>query len=155
MTRTEMIGFTRENPLVKITHTLFSKGEYIYSNGDGNIYEEHDYLFEDFTSERHNGLRMRSGGAWETGWSLYEESTKREMDYRRSHIGSEIRVWCEECTNNDLAKEIKKEYYSKRGNQPSDKVYYFIETFPKPCLVRDYEKSPRRYYSRGNCYKGR
>ena len=148
MTRTEMIGFARENPLVKITHPLFSKDEYIYGKGDGKVYEEHDYLFEDFTSERHNGLRMRSGGAWETGWSLYEEEKKREMDYRHSHLGSEIRAWCEECTNNDLAREIKKEYYSKRGNQPSDKVYYFIETFPKPCLVRDFQKSPRKYCSK-------
>lgn len=147
MTRTEMIGFARENPLVKITHHLFMKGEYIY--GDGcNIYEEHGYLFEDFTSPQHNGIRMRSGGAWETGWSLYEEITKREMDYRISHTGKEIREWCEECTNNDLAREIRKEYYSKRSNQPSDRVYYFIETFPKPHLIRDYEKSPRTYCSK-------
>ena len=148
MTRTEMIGFARENPYVKITHYLFSKDEYIYSKGDGCIYEEHDYLFEDWSSERSNGMRMRSGGAWETGWSLYEEEKKREMDYRISHKGSEIREWCEECTNNDLAREIAKEYYSKRSNQPSDKVYYFIETFPKPHLIRDYEKSPKMHYSR-------
>lgn len=147
MTRTEMIGFARENPFVKITHTLFGSDEYIYGNG-GNIYEEHNYLFEDWTSERSNGIRMRSGGAWETGWSLYEENKKREMDYRYSHTGKEIREWCEECTNNDLAKEINKEYYSKRSNQPSDRVYYFIETFPQPHLVRDYEKSPRTRYNR-------
>jgi hypothetical protein len=148
MTRTEMIGFIRENPYVKITHTLFSKDEYIYSKGDGRVYEEHDYLFEDFISERSNGLRMRTGGLWDNGWSLYEEVKKRDMDYRYSHTGKEIREWCEECTNNDLAREIKKEYFSKRGNQPSDRVYYFIETFPKPCLVRDYEKSPKTRYSK-------
>lgn len=147
MTRTEMIGFARENPLVKITHHLFLRDEYIY--GDGcNIYEEHGYLFEDFSSDRHNGIRMRSGGAWETGWSLYEEEKKREMDYRVSHTGKEIREWCEECINNDLAREIRKEYFSKRGNQPSDKVYYFIETFPKPHLARDYQKSPKTYFSK-------
>lgn len=148
MTRTEMIGFIRENPNVKITHTLFSKDEYIYSKEDGKVYEEHNYLFEDFVSERSNGLRMRSGGLWEHGWSLYEEVKKRALDYRYSHTGKEIREWCEECTENDLAREIKKEYFSKRGNQPSDRVYYFIETFPKPCLVRDYEKSPKTRYSK-------
>lgn len=147
MTRTEMIGFARENPFVKITHTLFGSDEYIYGNG-GNIYEEHNYLFEDWTSERHDGIRMRSGGLWETGWSLYEEAKKRELDCHYSHTGKEIREWCEECTNNDLAKEIKKEYFSKRGNSPSEKVYYFIETFPKPALVRDFQKSPRKYCSK-------
>lgn len=145
MTRTEMIGYIRENPYIKITHSLFSKDEYIYSKGDGHVYEEHGYLFEDFTSERSNGLRMRSGGLWETGWSLYKAEQKKEMDYRYSHTGKEIREWCEECTNNDLAREIKKEYFSKRGNSPSEKVYYFIETFPKPALVRDYNRSPKKY----------
>lgn len=62
-----------------------------------------------------------------------------------SYRGKDIREWCEECTDNDIAKEINKEYFSKRGNRPSETVYYFIETFPKLCLVRDYERSPRKY----------
>ena len=155
MTRTEMIGYIRENPLVKVTHILFMKDEYLYSKGDGKVYEEHGYLFEDFVTEMHNGLRMRSGGAWENGWTLYQEITKREMDYRYSHTGKEIKEWCEECTNNDLAREIKREYFGRKNNHPSERVYYFIETFPSPHLVRDYEKSPRTYRSKGSCYKGR
>ena len=145
MTRTEMIGFIRENPFVKVKHKLFMEGECLYSNGDGNVYEEHGYLFEDFTSPQHNGIRMRSGGSWETGWSLYEEITKREMDYRVSHTGREIREWCEESTENDLAKIIKREYFGSRCNHPSERVYYYIETYPEPHLVRDCEKSPKRY----------
>ena len=141
MTRTEMIGFIRENPYIKVTHILFLRDEYIYSKRDGCVYEEHGYLFEDFISERSNGLRMRSGGAWENGWLLYEEEKKREMDYR------------DECTHNDLAQIIKAEYFGKRNNHPSERVYYFIETFPEPHLVRDYAKSPRMYRSKGNFYK--
>ena len=155
MTRTEMIGFIRENPFVKVKHKLFMEGECLYSNGDGNVYEEHGYLFEDWKSEQYNRLRMRSGGAWENGWTFYEEEKRREMDYRYSHTGKEIREWCEECTNNDLAKEIKKEYFGKKYNHPSERVYYFIRTFPSPHLARDYEKSPRMYRSTGTCYKGR
>lgn len=153
MTRTEMIGFLRENPFVKVTHKLFMKDEYLYSKGDGCIYEEHDYLFEDWSSERSNGMRMRSGGAWETGWSLYVEEKKREMDYRVSHTGKDIREWCEKCTQNDLAKIIKKEYFGKRNNQPSERVYYFIETFPEIRLARDYEKSPKRYSHKRDYYR--
>ena len=86
MTRTEMIGFVREHPLTKVTHTLFSKDEYIYSKGDGCIYEEHGYLFEDWISERSNGIRMRSGDLWETGWSLYEEGVRRETKPRKRSV---------------------------------------------------------------------
>ena len=140
MTRTEMMNFIKENPFVKITHKLFSKDEYIYGNGI-HIYEEHDYPFDE-------GIRMRSGGAWENDWYLYEEVTKKELDYRYSHTGKEIREWCEECTNNDLARIINAEYFLKGTNQPSERVYYFIRTFPEPHLVRDCAKSPREYYSR-------
>lgn len=87
MTRTEMIGFARENPYVKITHYLFSKDEYIYSKGDGCIYEEHGYLFEDFTSNCNSGIRMRSGDLWEKGWYLYEESKVRETKSRKQSRG--------------------------------------------------------------------
>ena len=147
MIRAEMIDFVRENPFVKITHKLFLKDEYIYGNGI-HIYEEHDYLFDE-------GIRMRSGGAWESGWYLYEEIAKRELDYRYSHTGKEIREWCEECTNNDLAKIINAEYFVKGTNQPSERVYYFVRTFPEPHLARDYEKSPRRTYNRVSYCGGR
>ena len=73
MTRTEMLTFIRENPFVKITHRLFSKDEYIYGNGI-HIYEEHGYLFDE-------GILMRSGGLWETGWSLYEEKPTKQTKH--------------------------------------------------------------------------
>lgn len=148
MTRAEMICFAKENPFVKITHKFFSKGEYIYANRNGNIFEEHDYPFDE-------GIRMRSGGVWKGNWYLYEEVTKRELDYRYSYTGKEIREWCEECTNNDLARIINAEYFSKGTNQPSESVYYFIRTYPEPHLARDCAKSPKRYYSQVHYCRGR
>jgi hypothetical protein len=70
------------------------------------------------------------------------------LNLNESHTGADIEYWCKENPNNDLAKEIKKEYFSKNGNRPSDRVYYFIERFPKVQLARDFEKSPRTRYSR-------
>ena len=145
MTRKEMIGFIMINPNVKVTHRLFSKDEYIYSNGNGCVYEEHGYPFEDFISKDCNGIRARSGGAWENGWSLYKDAAEMDIEYRVSHTGKEIREWCEECTENETAKAIKAEYFGKKNNHPSERVYYFVEIFPEPHLVRDCIKSPKRY----------
>lgn len=76
MDRSSMIELIKENPNVKITHWLFSDDEYIYQKDNGKIYDENGYLFEDWYSEgagQHNGIRMRKGGSWETGWEIKEK----------------------------------------------------------------------------------
>ncbi len=72
MTRDQMMDFIMKNPNKKISHKLFSNDEYILSKGDGRIYDENDYLFEDFTTPRHNGLRSRYGGLWDYDWYVKE-----------------------------------------------------------------------------------
>lgn len=75
MTRVEMIKFIKENPYVNITHTLFDKDEYIYSDMNGIVWDEHDYLFEDWCMDAERwvrgqgiGIRERIGGLWDDGW---------------------------------------------------------------------------------------
>lgn len=72
MARDEMIAFIKANAYVRISHRLFEPSEYLYSAKDGCIYDENGYLFEDWEPGglAHNGIRMRSGGAWETGWRV-------------------------------------------------------------------------------------
>lgn len=80
MKRDEMINFIKEHPNVKITHVLFDKDEYIYSKNGGNVYDENDYLFEDWSSygpSSHNGIRMRDKGIWEDVWKI-KSMTKKE-----------------------------------------------------------------------------
>lgn len=77
MTRAEMIRFIVSNPNVHITHTLFDPSEYIYLGNDGNIYDENGYLFENWDSpfdkwSGWNGIRMRDGAEWQTGWRVKE-----------------------------------------------------------------------------------
>lgn len=73
MTRTEMIEFIKENPNVKITHSLFAPDEYIYSLPNGVVYTEEGYLFEDWiVGSYHSGIRARQGDLWEDDWSLYK-----------------------------------------------------------------------------------
>jgi hypothetical protein len=77
MTRTEMINFMLEHPYVHITHPLFDSSEYIYSVENGNIYDENGYLFEDWDAftplnNRYNGIRIRKGNEWQTGWVVKE-----------------------------------------------------------------------------------
>ena len=69
MTRNEMIEFIKNNPYVHITHVLFADDEYIYSDIDGLVWDEYDYLFENWTGDRNDGIRCRVGGRWEDGWS--------------------------------------------------------------------------------------
>ena len=71
MTRTEMLDFIRNNPNTKITHGLFEPYEFLYMGNDGNVYDENDYLFENFLFGCHNGLQIRCGGDWENGWEVY------------------------------------------------------------------------------------
>lgn len=74
MTREVMIVFIEENPNVKIVHTLFDSNEYLYQKEDGKIYDENGYLFEDWYSDDKNGIRLRTGGIWEDGWSVKHDS---------------------------------------------------------------------------------
>lgn len=67
MLREAIIEFMREYPNVKISHSLFSPDEFLVMRSDGNVYDENGYLFEDWESD-HNGMRMRTGGSWETDW---------------------------------------------------------------------------------------
>lgn len=79
MTRSEMIEFLKENPNVKVAHPLFGKEECIYSSVNGKVYDENAYLFEDWISNWHNGLRMRVGDEWEDGWFLFDENNDYKM----------------------------------------------------------------------------
>lgn len=82
MDRATMIVFMQENPNVKITHESFSCNEYIDQKEDGRVYDENGYLFEDWYSEgigQHNGIRMRIGGNWENGWSVFNDEEMCEI----------------------------------------------------------------------------
>lgn len=72
MYRDYMINFIKRFNYIPITHEYFDNDEYIYS--DKNIVkDENGYYFEDWGidgSNIHNGIRMRSGGNWETGWKI-------------------------------------------------------------------------------------
>lgn len=64
MTRDRAIELMKQG--YKITHTSFTPDEYIeYQNG--NFIEENGYNFN-------SGIRIRKGGNWDTGWSIYEDS---------------------------------------------------------------------------------
>lgn len=67
-----MIIFIKENHYVEITHFLFDEDEYIYSDGDGIVWDEHGYLFENWYDRWYgaNGIRLRHGGQWEDGWRV-------------------------------------------------------------------------------------
>ena len=79
ITRDEMIGYIRSHPFEKITHHLFDPSEYIYSKEDGKVYDENDYLFEDWFSNLftgHSGIRLRFGGQWDYGWRIISNTNK-------------------------------------------------------------------------------
>lgn len=71
-----MIEYSKNNPHVHITHRLFAYYEYIYSDENGVVHDENGYVFEDWYSPDDvrgwNGIRMRTGGVWETGWSIMQ-----------------------------------------------------------------------------------
>jgi len=49
----------------KIAHYYFASDEYLFINlEDGLIHDEKGYYFEE-------GWRIRDGGVWLTGWSIY------------------------------------------------------------------------------------
>ena len=75
MNRTEMIETLLNNPGVKIKHESFGSDEYIVADKSKTVYTEEGYIFEDWISDNHNGIRMRNDITWEEGWSVYEPST--------------------------------------------------------------------------------
>lgn len=72
MTRDQALEYMCDNRNAKIKHESFCDDEYIYMSDDGNIYDENNYLFENWV-DNHDGMRIRQGGVWETGWSLWQE----------------------------------------------------------------------------------
>ena len=72
MTRTEILAVLRSQPNVKVAHRLFDANEYLYMGADGNVYDENGYLFEDWYSYAHDGMRMRSGDVWEKDWFIIQ-----------------------------------------------------------------------------------
>lgn len=73
LTRDEAVEILRTKPNIKISHTLFEDDEYLYMK-NGQVFDENGYLFEDWHSPAHNGVRMRVGGMWDTGWSIKENA---------------------------------------------------------------------------------
>jgi hypothetical protein len=72
MTKEQAINYMLHQPYHKITHRLFAHDEYIYSKGDGIIYDENGYVFEDFEVARvpRCGMRIRNEDYWWEGWSI-------------------------------------------------------------------------------------
>lgn len=71
MTRAEMIAFIKENPFIPITHSLFDDSEYIYSDGNGIVWDENRNMFEDWYSPYiSDGIRLRDYDAWQSGWEV-------------------------------------------------------------------------------------
>lgn len=70
ISRTEMIAALISRPGIKISHQSFTSEEYLYLGADRKVYDENDYLFEDWEHPAACGLRTRQGGAWETGWYI-------------------------------------------------------------------------------------
>ena len=88
MTRTEMIAYIKANPYHKISHSLFSNDEYIYSGFDGYVYDENGNLFEEWTEPmRWDGIRERCGGAWEDGWYVKEKVEVCEYFFPIPNVG--------------------------------------------------------------------
>lgn len=70
ISRVEMMAALTSRPGTKIAHKLFTSDEYLYMGVDGKIYDENNYLFDDWEHPAICGLRMRQGGNWETGWYI-------------------------------------------------------------------------------------
>lgn len=74
MTREEMIKYAMEHPFARISHKLFNKDEWLYTDGGTFFYDENGYLFEDWSQANllHNGLRSRNDGSWLNGWFVVQ-----------------------------------------------------------------------------------
>lgn len=69
MTKDLAIHYMFHNPHCHVRHNLFSSDEYLYSKGDGIIYDEAGNVFEDFDSHC-AGMRLRWEEVWLTGWHV-------------------------------------------------------------------------------------
>lgn len=58
---------------IKFYHKLFDKDEFLYVGDDLNIYDENNYLFEDWISDDHNGMRMRENTFPFEDWYIIED----------------------------------------------------------------------------------
>ena len=75
LSRDEIIAYMQANHFARVRHKLFDKNEYLYMADDGFIYDENGYLFENWQDPfRWDGMSIRWGGAWEQGWSVYNET---------------------------------------------------------------------------------
>ena len=72
ISRIEMIAALTSRPGTRISLRYFSEEEYLYLGNDGKVYDENGYLFEDWYTDAHDGIRMRNGGAWEDGWYILQ-----------------------------------------------------------------------------------
>lgn len=69
MTKDQAIHYMLHNPHCHVRHQLFAEDEWLYSRGDGIIYDEVGNVFEDFTSHC-AGMRFRHEPVWLTGWTV-------------------------------------------------------------------------------------
>ena len=95
MTRNEIIRFFELCPNCLVSHHYFGDDEYLYSRSDGKVYDENDYLFEDWTSQMHCGIRLREGGAWEDGWkalSLMERKPDGHSKWYSKNVFPEMQA---------------------------------------------------------------
>lgn len=69
MTKDQAIHYMLHNPHCHVWHPLFTQEEYLYSKGDGIIYDEVGNVFEDFESHC-AGMRLRWDEVWLTGWRV-------------------------------------------------------------------------------------
>lgn len=78
ITRSEAVALMQSDSNIKVTHDYFSPEEYLYMK-NGKIYTEEDYLFEDFEPLSHNnGMRLRDGENWATGWSIWKDPEEKK-----------------------------------------------------------------------------
>lgn len=59
----------------KITHWLFSSDEYLYIDNDGIMRDECGYDWTDARPCCLNPWEERTGGNWESGWTIWKEKT--------------------------------------------------------------------------------
>ena len=103
MNKVEIIDIVRENPGVKIRHISFGSDEYLYSKEDGNLYDENNYLFEDYHSyKRNDGMRIRQGDYWINGWSIIFEKGTCEILSKSESGRQYLYIFkCKTCMNRE------------------------------------------------------
>lgn len=69
MTKDQAIHYMLHHPRCHVSHPLFDSHEYLYSKGDGVIYDECGYVFENFTGHN-DGMRDRCEPVWLSGWKV-------------------------------------------------------------------------------------